>query len=177
MIITDPSLLKIKCSEATLEEASDIILKLEEELDNSNRLGNPGIGLAAPQIGIYKNVAIVRVGPHKINLVNARIEKQYDQFIFEGEGCLSFPGRSENVYRYNEIYVSNSVEPTRFTATGLLAVCIGHELDHTLGITLDELAIKDNKNIMSDKKPLAKLRPNDLCYCGSGKKLKKCHKS
>jgi peptide deformylase len=172
MIITDPSLLKQKCSDATLEEANEIILKLEEELENSGKLGNPGIGLAAPQIGIYKNVAIIRVDEFRINLVNARIEKQYDQFIFEGEGCLSFPGRVEKTLRYNEIVVSNSVEPHRFTATGLLAVVILHELDHTEGITLDETAIKQPEI----KQAKNKLRPNDLCYCGSGKKLKKCCK-
>jgi|GEM_PF-1691458 len=170
MIITNPLLLKQKCSDATIEEAEEIIILLDKELEESARLGVPGIGLAAPQIGIYKNVAIIRVGEHKINLVNARIEKQYDQFVFDGEGCLSFPGRIEKTLRYNEIYVVNGVEPYKFIATGLLAVVIAHETEHCLGITLEETAIK--QRVIKTAK--TKLRPNDLCHCGSGKKLKKC---
>lgn len=172
MIITDSSLLKQKCEDISLEEAGTLIKQLEEELENSARLGIPGIGLAAPQIGVYKNVAIIRVGNVSLNLVNAKIEKSYDQFVFEGEGCLSFPGRSEKTLRYNEIVVSNAVEPYRFTATGLLAVAIQHEQDHLDGITLNDRIIKSG-----DKNPSRKLGPNDLCHCGSGKKLKKCCKS
>jgi peptide deformylase len=170
MILTDPDKLRLPCSEVeSLEEALPIIQKLEEELLLSAERGYPGIGLAAPQIGIYKRVAIVRLIEHKINLINAEIKNAYDKKLFESEGCLSFPGRSENTMRYMEVEVENEfIKPNRFVATGLLAVVCQHEIEHTLGILLPDRALQ--KQIINK----SKIRPNDPCICGSGKKYKKC---
>jgi peptide deformylase len=162
MIITDEALLRRSCTPATLEEAGTILATLEQELAQSAAAGRPGIGLAAPQIGILKTVAIVRIdGGHgrkyHVNLVNCRIAQGYDQSFFSGEGCLSFPDRYERTLRYQEIYVvDNLVEPYSFVATGLLAVCIQHELDHTRGILLPDLVPNSGKK-MPQASPLQKL--------------------
>lgn len=168
IIINDEEKLRAPCLDTSPEEVPGLIQALEQELSNSARLGRVGIGLAAPQIGIAKKVAIVRINPELyLNLINAKIEKSYDQKTFQDEGCLSFPGRVENTMRYQEIYVSNNlVHPNRFIATGLLAVVIQHELDHLNGILLPDRALIKSKAI--------KLGPNDLCICGSKKKFKRC---
>jgi len=120
-------------------------VKLEKALQRSYELGKPGIGLACPQIGIPKNMAIIRVTgdngkQYNIDLVNAKIKEGYDKHIFRKEGCLSFPGKFVRTKRYREILVtSNEVDPKSFIATGLLAVCIQHELDHLRGILLPDL--------------------------------------
>jgi peptide deformylase len=148
---------------------------LQKNLDESALHGRPGIGLVAPQIGIAKNMAIIRIKDEStgkninIDLVNAKIEEKYDLSIFNNEGCLSLPGEKYNTKRYNEIHVTNDVEPKKFIATGLLAVAIQHELDHTLGVILSDIGV-----LNAPKKN--KTRPNDLCPCGSGKKFKKCCK-
>ncbi|MDP2683524.1 MAG: peptide deformylase [bacterium] len=145
MIIKDESQLRVKCLDASAEEARDIILKLENELNISAARGRPGIGLAAIQIGIPKKVAIIRITgtngkQYSINLVNARISQGFDKTIFRKEGCLSFPGKFVKTKRYKEIVVvDNVVEPHSFIATGLLSVCIQHELDHLDGILLSDL--------------------------------------
>lgn len=140
MIITDIEKLKIKCEDVLPEEISDLRSKLQEELILSEKRGHPGLGLAAPQIGIYKRMAIIRIpGMEDIDLVNIKSIKGYDEFLFKGEGCLSFPGKSLNCRRYNEIYISdNMVYPYKFIATGLLAVAIQHEQDHLDGILFTE---------------------------------------
>jgi peptide deformylase len=169
MIITNnEDALRIKCEDATKEEVGHIIEQLESELANSARLGFPGIGLASSQVGIAKNVAIVRLNDtFNVNLVNCRIEKQYDPMIFRGEGCLSFPGRIEDTRRYQEIVVvDNLVYPYSFIATGLFSIVIQHELDHLSGILLPDIAIPKIIN----KKP----RPNDPCPCGKQLKYKRC---
>lgn len=131
MIITDPNKLRPICFPVSLEEADPIVKKLEIELEQSAKRGFPGVGLAAPQIGIAKSVAVIRVGNIKINLVNARITKQYHEFEFDGEGCLSFPGLYKKTNRFKEIVVeSNLVEPHSFIATDFLAVVIKHEIEH-----------------------------------------------
>ena len=168
MIITNnEELLRVKCEDVLAHEIGPLKDQLERELENSGRLGRSGIGLAAPQIGIAKKMAIVRLGPPELelDLINASIMGGYDPFIHKDEGCLSFPGRSENVERYQEILVSNGLDNDRIILTGLLAVCTQHELDHVEGILLPDRAIK---------KVIEKIRPNNFCPCGSGKKYKKC---
>jgi len=147
MIITDESLLRLECSDVLPDEIGPLRERLERELQRSYELGRAGIGLAAPQVGIAKNMAIVRVpgsggDNQNVDLVNCRIEKGFDERYFNKEGCLSFPGEYVRTRRFNEILVvDNAVEPHRFTATGLFAVCIQHELDHLRGVLLPDLAV------------------------------------
>lgn len=147
MIITDEKLLRVECVDVLPEEVSALRDKLEAELKFSFTLGRPGIGLACPQIGIAKNMAIVRISTstgtaYNVDLVNCMISNGYDRAEFDGEGCLSFPDMSVKTLRYKEIHVvKNLVEPYEFIATGLFAVCIQHELDHLKGILLPDLAV------------------------------------
>ena len=148
MIITNPDLLRFPCEDVQLSEIEELRQKLETELNNSESLGFPGIGLACPQIGIYKKMAIVRVPLRdgkiiRLDLVNCRIIAGYDKAVFDNEGCLSFPDRVERTLRYQEILVEgNLAEPKRFIAQGLVAVVIQHELDHLSGILLPDVALK-----------------------------------
>lgn len=169
MIITDEKILRAPCSNVQPEEVAAIVEQLEKELDHSGRMGRPGIGLAAPQIGIHKNIAIIRIDDnHTVNLVNCKIQNRYDEFKFVGEGCLSFPDLLGNTLRYNEIHIiDNLVYPHAFIATGIMAVAIQHELNHLEGKLLPDFVLPEEKKI--------KLRPNDICYCGSKIKFKRCH--
>ena len=168
MIITDEEFLRRPCEEVLPNEAGELVELLERELERSSRLGSPGIGLAAPQIGIHKKCAIIRIdNTLKVNLVNAKLENMYDEIIFTDEGCLSFPGRLENTKRYQEIHVVNNLsKPESFIATGLLSIAIQHEQDHLNSILFFDKAIP---------KIIKKQKPNDICFCDSGKKYKKCH--
>lgn len=168
MIITSEKELRVKCEPVQPEEIESLVHKLECELKASGDSGMPGIGLAAPQIGIPKQAAIIRINEKlSVNLINARIESGYDKLLFDGEGCLSFPGRYEKTMRYHEIHVvDNNTDPNSFIAKGLFAVVIQHEIDHLSGKLLPDFALKQ-----AQKK---KLRPNDLCSCMSGRKYKKC---
>jgi len=172
MIITNnESALRVTCEEVLPEEVGSLIEILELELDNSNRLGRGGIGLAGPQIGIAKKIAIVRLNQNmNINLINCKIEKGYDPTIFREEGCLSFPGRVEDTIRFQEVYITgNLTYPHSFVATGLLAVVCQHEIDHLNSIIFTDRI--NPKPIMIKK---SKVGPNDPCLCGSNKKYKKC---
>lgn len=143
MIITDEKLLRVKCEPVLLSEVDDLREKLEKALDWSEKRNHPGVGIACPQIGIAKEMAIIRVDDIKIDLVNAKISKKYNLFEFSGEGCLSFPGKYERTLRYKEIVVEgNLVEPYSFIATGFVAVVIQHEIDHLNQILLPDVAIR-----------------------------------
>ena len=179
MIIRDEKQLRLPCEDVLPGEVGELVELLEKELANSARLGAPGVGLAANQVGIQKKIAIVRLGDIKFNLVNAKIEKGYDPAIFEDEGCLSVPGRLENTIRFQEVYVVNNLEkPHRFIASGLVAVVVQHELGHlNQELFIDRIAPKQTQII----RPSLKVGANDPCPCGkinleSGKiiKFKKC---
>ena len=171
MIITNnEEALRIKCDIVLPEEVGSLVSVLEQELNYSNKLGKGGIGLAAPQIGIAKNIAIIRLGSGlNIDLVNPKIEKGYDPSLFRQEGCLSFPGRVEDTTRFQEVFITNNlVYPFSFVATGLMAVVCQHEIDHLNSVLFTDRMIK--KTISKN----TKIGPNDICICGSNKKYKKC---
>jgi peptide deformylase len=143
MIITDENLLRVDCELVLPDEINNLRSKLEVALDWSARNNRPGIGLACPQIGIAKQMVIIRIDNIKLDLVNAKISEKYHQFEFDGEGCLSFPGRFEKTLRHREVVVEgNLVKPHRFIATGLVAIVIQHELDHLSKTLLPDIALK-----------------------------------
>lgn len=172
MIITNnEAALRVFCEPVLPDEVGPLVEILEKELEYSNRIGRGGIGLAAPQIGIAKHIAIVRLPKINFNLVNAKLTQGYDLATFTEEGCLSFPGRLEDTMRFQEVYIDNNlVEPYSFIASGLVAVVCQHELDH-----LNSTLFIDRK--VTKPVPIVKtikVGPNELCPCGSGKKYKKC---
>ena len=168
MIIKNNELaLRMKCEDVFEDEIGTLIHTLENELEHSNSLGENGIGLAAPQIGIAKKIAIIRLDDYNVNLINASIKNMYDPIIFRQEGCLSFPGRIEDTNRFQEIMVSNLNNQANFIATGFLAIACQHEIDH-----LNEKLFFDY--ITNKKKITTKIGPNDKCICGSNLKYKRC---
>jgi len=181
IIINNEEALRVKCEDVSPEEVGSLINILELELENANRLGKGGIGLAAPQIGIAKNIAIIRLdksrGPN-FNLVNCKVEKGFDPTPFQQEGCLSFPGRVEDTIRFQEVYITNNlVYPYSFVATGLVSVVCQHEIDHLTSTLFMDRAVP---KIIPDIKK-RKVGPNDPCICGRPdpltgkvKKFKKC---
>lgn len=135
MIITDPIFLRQECEPVQLNEIADLHNLLELELKRSAQNGFPGIGLSAIQVGVLKKFAILRVptthGLSNIDLVNATVDRGFDPATFLDEGCLSFPDKKIKTVRFQEIVVTNNlIPPYTFTATGLLAVCCQHEIDH-----------------------------------------------
>jgi peptide deformylase len=173
IIVNNEDAIRLKCEDVTLQEVAELRTILENELNNANRLGKGGIGLAAPQIGLAKNIAIIRLGKINIDLVNCKIENSYDPALFKEEGCLSFPGRVENTIRFQEVHITNNlVEPYSFVATGFLAVVCQHEIDHlNSSLFFDRMAPKLVPVINKSK-----VGPNEPCICGSKFKYKKCCK-
>ena len=172
MIITDEDLLRRPCEDVLPKEVGDLISTLEGELNRINRIGRGGIGLAAPQINILKKIAIVRLPKINLNLVNAKLAHGYDPALFTDEGCLSFPNRTENTMRFQEVHITdNLVEPHSFIATGLLSVVCQHEIGHyNSTLFIDRMAPKPMPIVKT-----AKVGPNELCPCGSKVKFKRCH--
>ncbi|HTY21062.1 MAG TPA: peptide deformylase [Geobacteraceae bacterium] len=101
----------------------------------------PGVGLAAPQIGVHQRIIIIDVSsreetPALIVAINPVIVHA-DGESFEEEGCLSVPKYAANVRRHARVVVravNLSGEEVTYKADGLLAIAFQHEIDHLDGI-------------------------------------------
>jgi len=98
----------------------------------------PGIGLAATQVNVQKRVIVMDVSEDKdqpLVFINPTLLERDGENDME-EGCLSVPGFYETVRRAARIRVSaldRDGEPFELDASGLLAVCVQHEMDHLDG--------------------------------------------
>lgn len=136
----DPRLKKqaqaLAMSAVTTAHTKDIIQNLFETMYHAN-----GVGLAATQVDIHLQIITIDVSEEKnqpLCLINPRIIDNPAPFIYNEEGCLSFPGVFAKVKRLQRIVVE-FLESTGNTnileADGLLSICIQHEIDHLNGIT------------------------------------------
>ncbi len=102
----------------------------------------PGIGLAAPQVGVLKRVIVVDVAekeaaPEPLQLANPELVWVSDHDNTHEEGCLSVPEHYADVIRPDEIrlrYLDRDNRIGTLEANGILATCIQHEIDHLNGI-------------------------------------------
>lgn len=101
----------------------------------------PGIGLAAPQVGVGLRVAVVDLMPDDkpapITLINPELVAHSDELATREEGCLSLPGQYADVTRPARVkvrFLDREGAKQEIEAEGLLAACLQHEIDHLDGV-------------------------------------------
>lgn len=112
-----------------------------------------GVGLAAPQVGILKRIAVVDVGDGPIVLINPEIIEQDGEQTGE-EGCLSVPGKYGIVTRPNYVKVktlTENMEETIIEGEELLARALCHEIEHLDGKLYVDL-VEDGLHDVEDEK-------------------------
>ena len=100
-----------------------------------------GVGLAAPQVGILKQIVVIDVGEGPMLLINPEIVETSGTQT-GSEGCLSLPGKAGQVTRPNYVKVKAldvNMEPVEYEGEELLARAFCHELDHLDGKMYVEL--------------------------------------
>ena len=128
-----------------------------------------GIGLAAPQVGREERVTVVHVDEHKFALINPELLDQSGNDRAE-EGCLSIPDIYGDVNRSLTVTVralDENGQARQITASGLLARCILHEIDH-----LDGKLFIDYLSPLKRKSALAKWEKAKDEYPGNLRKLR-----
>jgi peptide deformylase len=130
-----------------VEKVDKDILKLIDDMFET-MYAAPGIGLAAPQVGILKRVVVIDItgGENKeeqIAFINPEIIEMWGEEEGE-EGCLSIPGEFEIVKRASNIkikYLDKDGKTVELETEGLLARAIQHEIDHLDGkLFIDKLS-------------------------------------
>ena len=161
----DP-VLKTKCTPVAAVD-DEIRILMDDMLDTM--YAAPGIGLAAPQVGVTKRVIVVDVAEkdepkNPICLANPEIVWKSDETAPHEEGCLSLPDLYADVERPVAVkvrYLDRDGAKQELDADGLLAICLQHEIDHIDGVLfVDHLsALKRNmflKKMVKAKKVRAR---------------------
>ena len=123
-----------KVSKVVKEVTPRTLALIEDMLDTMYETG--GVGLAAPQIGILRRIAVIDVGEGKIELINPEVVKTSGEQTGE-EGCLSCPGTWGEVTRPMKVTVKAQDRfGNEFKVKGneLLARALCHEIDHLDGV-------------------------------------------
>ncbi len=139
LILPDPLLRKVAEPVASFDE--DLQKTVDDMFDTM--YDAPGIGLAGPQIGYMKRVVVIDLADEenpdsgKIAMINPEIVGISDTTAVSEEGCLSIPELYYEVERPDEVtvkYFTPQGEEVTRHATGRLATCMQHEIDHLDGV-------------------------------------------
>ena len=151
-IITAPDP-RLKAIAKPVERVDDSVRRLMDDMLET-MYAAPGIGLAAPQVGVLKRVLVVDIAKEgaaraPVRMANPEIVWVSDEDAVYEEGCLSVPEHYAEVARPAAArirYVDYENEIREIEASGLLATCLQHEIDHLDGVLfIDHLtALKRN---------------------------------
>jgi len=147
IILADEPLLREKSKK--VKRITGDVQRLIDDMVETMRAA-PGVGLAAPQVGVLRRVVVMEVPIRNENddeeeeprtqlyvLANPEIVKLSEETICAEEGCLSIPGYVGEVERAAEVvvrYLNRAGRKMRLKGNGFLARVIQHEVDHLDGI-------------------------------------------
>jgi peptide deformylase len=151
----DPALKKIS---APVKEVDAGVRKLMDDMLET-MYHAPGIGLAAPQVGVLKRVIVLDLAregeePQPLRLANPEIVWVSDEDTTYNEGCLSVPEHYADVVRPAACrvkYIDYENKHREIAAEGLLATCLQHEIDHLDGVLFIDHLTSLKRNIILRK--------------------------
>ena len=155
---------RLKKKAKPVEKVDDGVRKLMADM-LATMYAAPGIGLAAPQVGVNQRVIVLDVAregepPNPLKMANPEITWVSDDDNTYEEGCLSVPEHYAEVVRPRAVkvrYLDETGAQREIEAEGLLATCLQHEIDHLDGVLfIDHLsALKRNmilRKLLKEKK-------------------------
>ena len=138
IIAPDP---RLKITAEPVDEVDDGIRKLMDDLLDT-MYAAPGIGLAAPQVGVAKRVLVIDLAreegspPKPLRVVNPELVWTSNELKSTEEGCLSLPNQFAQIRRPESACV-RYIDPDNVTrqieVSGALCACLQHEIDHLEG--------------------------------------------
>ena len=155
IIAPDP---RLKVTSEPVENIDEATRTLIDDMV-STMYAAPGVGLAAPQVGVHKRIIVVdpsdgEGNPRLMRLINPEIAALSDDLVTREEGCLSLPDFYEELERPSEVevrYIDYDGHAQTLAADGLLARCLQHELDHLEGVIFVDYISTVKRNIILRK--------------------------
>jgi peptide deformylase len=127
----------LKSTALEIQKIDDKLVRLTDEMFDI-MYDAPGIGLAAPQIGVQKKLFVYDIGDGADVLINPEIIESSGEWVYE-EGCLSIPGLYVEMVRPKEVLLKGinlDGEEITVEADELLSRLFQHELDHLNGVLM-----------------------------------------
>ncbi len=154
-VITAPDA-RLKAKSLPVDGVDGVIRALMDDMLET-MYSAPGVGLAAPQVGVHKRVIVIDVAekyeagdPYR--LANPEIVWASEETLLCEEGCLSVPEHFAEVSRAERIrlrYLDYDNKDCELEPDGKLAACIQHEIDHLDGILfIDYLSVLKRRIIL-----------------------------
>ena len=157
---------RLKQKSSDVENFDKDLAKMVKDMFETLYASGNGIGLAAPQVGIKKRIVVIDLKEegksNPMTFINPKIIFFSEEKFVNEEGCLSIPGFYADVSRSNSVEVEwegLDRKKNKKKLTGLMSICIQHEIDHLDGILfIDYLSNLKKKRALEKVK---KFKKND----------------
>ena len=157
---------RLKQKSSDVENFDKDLAKMVKDMFETLYSSGNGIGLAAPQVGIKKRIVVIDLKEegksNPMTFINPKIIFYSEEKFVNEEGCLSIPGFYADVSRSNSVEVEwegLDRKKNKKKLTGLMSICIQHEIDHLDGILfIDYLSNLKKKRALEKVK---KFKKND----------------
>jgi peptide deformylase len=149
---------RLKLRAKPVERVDDRVRRLMDDMAET-MYAAPGIGLAAPQVGVAERVIVIDVAregepAQLLRIANPEILWRSEELATYNEGCLSLPEHYADVSRPAAVrvrYLDHENEVREIEAKDLLATCIQHEMDHLEGVLFVDHISSLKRNIILRK--------------------------
>ena len=151
---------RLKQKSSDVENFDKDLAKMVKDMFETLYASGNGIGLAAPQVGIKKRIVVIDLKEegksNPMTFINPKIIFYSEEKFVNEEGCLSIPGFYADVSRSNSVeveWVGLDRKKNKKKLTGLMSICIQHEIDH-----LDGILFIDYLSNLKKKRALEKVK-------------------
>ena len=162
----------LKTPAAVVTDIDGKVARLVDEMFDTLYASDSGIGLAAPQIGVQKQIFVWEIDDEPMVIINPEIVESSGEWVYD-EGCLSIPGLYVEMLRPNQVLMrgrtmdGNEIE---IEADELMGRLFQHELDHLHGVLMFDrmspdqrkAALAEYRQILDDQAKAARAKPRRL---------------
>ena len=155
-------MLKSKASEVS--DINGKIARLVDDMFDTLYESDSGIALAAPQIGVQKQIFVWDVDDQHMAIINPQIVESSGEWVYD-EGCLSIPGLYVEMLRPNHVLVRGYTvdgDEVEIEASELMGRLFQHEIDHLQGVLMfDRMTPEQRKEAMTEYRRLQEAPPTE----------------
>ena len=152
----------LKTQAAAVGEIDGKVARLVDDMFDTLYKSESGLALAAPQIGVQKQIVVWDVDDEPMALINPQVVESSGEWVFD-EGCLSIPGLYVEMLRPNQVLVRGFTvdgDEIEIEADELMGRMFQHEIDHLNGVLMfDRMEADQRKAALTEYRRLQEAPP------------------
>jgi peptide deformylase len=137
----------LKTPAAAVKEIDGKIARVVDELFDALYTSENGLGIAAPQVGIQKQIFVWEIDGEQMTMINPEIVESRGEWVYE-EGCLSIPGLYVEMVRPKEVLMRGFTlagDEIEIEGDELMGRLYQHEIDHLNGVLMFDRMLPDQR--------------------------------